>query len=87
MDAFKAGVIDIGYLGAAPVLLKTINAGVDVTILCRANSEGSAIIVADDISSFAGLNGKIVGVPGVATIQYLMLLYYAHELGYTVKAA
>jgi len=87
MDAFKGGYIDIGYLGAAPVLLKSINAGVEVTILCRANSEGSAIIVGDEISDFADLNGKIVGVPGTATIQYLMLLYYAHELGYVVKAA
>ncbi|MDD1771894.1 MAG: ABC transporter substrate-binding protein [Methanomassiliicoccales archaeon] len=87
MDAFAGNYIDIGYLGAPPTLLKAINANVDVTIVALVNTEGSAIVVGDGISSFEDLAGKTVGVPGPSSIQYLLLLYYADQQGYNVVAA
>jgi NitT/TauT family transport system substrate-binding protein len=87
MDAFKAGTIDMGYLGAPPVLLKVINAGVDVKIVGMVNSEGSAIVAANSITDFSQLQGKIVGTPGPGSIQHLLFVYEANKLGYTVKLA
>jgi hypothetical protein len=87
MDAFKAGSIDMGYLGAPPVLLKVINAGVDVKIVGLVNSEGSAIVAANSITDFSQLQGKIVGTPGPGSIQHLLFVYEAQKLGYTVKLA
>ncbi len=85
MDAFKAGTIDMGYLGAPPALLKVINSGVDIKIISLVNSEGSAIIAAKGITSFDQLNGKTIATPGPASIQHLLLLFYADEMGYKVK--
>jgi len=87
MDAFKAGSIDMGYLGAPPVLLKVINAGVDVKIIGLVNSEGSAIVAANSIVNFSDLQGKIVGTPGPGSIQHLLFVYEAQKYGFTVKLA
>ena len=85
MDAFKAGTINMGYLGAPPALLKVINAGVDIKIISLVNSEGSAIIAANGITTFDQLNNKTIATPGPASIQHLLLLFYANEHGYKVK--
>ena len=87
MDAFAAGVLDMGYLGAPPVLLKVINSGVNVKIIGLVNTEGSAIVAANSITDFSQLQGKIVGTPGPGSIQHLLFLYYAQQNGYTVKLA
>ncbi len=85
MDAFKAGTIDMGYLGAPPALLKVINAGTDIKIISLVNSEGSAIIAQNGITSFDQLNNKTIATPGPASIQHLLFLFYANEHGYKVK--
>lgn len=85
MDAFKAGTINMGYLGAPPALLKVINSGVDIKIISLVNSEGSAIIASNGITSFDQLNNKTIATPGPASIQHLLFLYYANEHGYKVK--
>lgn len=87
MDAFAAGSIDMGYLGAPPVLLKVINAGINVKIVGMVNSDGSAIIASNSIKDFSQLQGKIVGTPGPGSIQHLLFLYEAQKLGYTVRLA
>ena len=85
MDAFAASSINMGYLGAPPVLLKVINSGVDVKIVGLVNSEGSAIVAANSITSFSQLEGKVVGTPGPGSIQHLLFMYFAQQQGYTVK--
>jgi ABC-type nitrate/sulfonate/bicarbonate transport system substrate-binding protein len=45
MDGFLAGEIDMGYLGAAPALVKSINQDILITILAAVNMEGSALLV------------------------------------------
>jgi NitT/TauT family transport system substrate-binding protein len=87
MDAFKAGTIDMGYLGAPPALLRVINSGVDIKIISLVNTEGSAIIATNDITTFDQLNNKTIATPGPASIQHLLLLSYANEHGYKVKLA
>ncbi|HEY3420232.1 MAG TPA: ABC transporter substrate-binding protein [Methanomassiliicoccales archaeon] len=87
MDAFAAGSINVGYLGAPPVLLKVINSGVNVKIVGLVNSEGSAIVGSNSITNFSQLQGKIVGTPGPGSIQHLLFIYYAQQQGYVVKLA
>ncbi|MGB2825041.1 MAG: ABC transporter substrate-binding protein [Thermoplasmata archaeon] len=83
MDAFVAGHVDIGYLGAPPAILKKLNVDADTTIIAQANSEGSAIVVAtgSQISSLADLSGKIVATPGESSIQHLLLKIALNEQG------
>jgi ABC-type nitrate/sulfonate/bicarbonate transport system substrate-binding protein len=85
MDAFAAGVIDVGYLGAPPAILKMLNVGTDITVAALANSEGSAILAVEGIDSFDELENKTVATPGPSSIQHLLLLVYAEEQGFTMK--
>ncbi len=75
MTQFAAGNVDIGYLGAPPALLQHLNAGVDVTIISQANSEGSGLVVrtGSGITSVADLVNKTVATPGESSIQFLLL--------------
>ena len=83
MDAFVAGHVDVGYLGAPPAILKKLNINADTTIIAQANSEGSAIIIsaASDITSLADLSGMMVATPGESSIQHLLLKIALNEQG------
>lgn len=85
MDAFAANIIDVGYLGCPPTILKRINSDIKVQIVSVVNTDGSAIIAKSGISNFDGLNKKIVATPGPASIQHLLLLWYCTEHGYKLK--
>ncbi len=87
MQAFGAGSLDMGYLGAPPAILQHINAGVNTKIVAQANTEGSALVVGSGINSFADLNGKKIGDPGVSSIQHLLLLEIAKMNGFQAKSA
>lgn len=87
MDAFKAGVADMGYLGAPPTILKHLTAGVNTMIVAQANSEGSALIVNPTITSISELEGKTIATPGPSSIQQLLFLSIAASNGFTVKLA
>lgn len=75
MDAFVAGEVDVGYLGAPPAILKRINLNADTVIIAQANSEGSGLVVSvdSDIQSLADLVGRTVATPGETSIQHLLL--------------
>lgn len=89
MDAFVAGHVDIGYLGAPPAILKKLNVDADTTVIAQANSEGSAIVVASEsgISSLADLSGKIIATPGESSIQHLLLKIALAEEGLNLAKA
>ncbi len=87
MDGFAAGNVDIGYLGSPPAILKHLNAGVDTTIIAQVNTEGSAIVVAEDsgIETLADLEGKTIAAPGESSIQFLLLKTLMEQQGFTLK--
>ncbi|OPY34508.1 MAG: alkanesulfonate transporter substrate-binding subunit [Methanomassiliicoccales archaeon PtaU1.Bin124] len=87
MTAFAANAIDVAYLGAPPALQQRINAGTDIKIVALANAEGSAIVVANSINTFADLANKTVATPGPGSIQHLLLIYYANQQGYEIRLA
>lgn len=88
MDAFKAGAIDIGYLGMAPATLKRVKARVNITIVAGVNAEGSAIVVSSNILDITDLEGKNVAIPGFGTVQDILLriALNRYELNYSKLA-
>jgi NitT/TauT family transport system substrate-binding protein len=81
MEAFKAGEIDVAYLGGAPATLKRINDDIRIRIIAGANNEGSAIVVRKDIENFEDLRGKTIAIPGYGTVQDLLLRIAAEKHG------
>jgi NitT/TauT family transport system substrate-binding protein len=80
MEGFKAGEIDVGYLGGAPATLKRVNEDIEIKIIAGANNEGSAI-VARDVDSLKDLTGKKVAIPGFGTVQDFLLRMAAEKEG------
>lgn len=72
MKAFAAGELDVGYVGTPPALTHAAK-GVDIQILASVNSEGSALIVRKGIGKVEDLRGKSVAIPGVGSIQDILL--------------
>jgi NitT/TauT family transport system substrate-binding protein len=71
MSAFAAGALDMGYVGVAPATTAVANKTARVVVLAQVNTEGSAIVVKKDgkVQNIPELVGKIVAVPGHATVQ------------------
>jgi NitT/TauT family transport system substrate-binding protein len=75
MSAFAAGALDMGYVGEAPATTARANGAAKVTVLAQVNTEGSGLVVGKD-SAFRELShlvGKIVAIPGHATVQDFLL--------------
>jgi ABC-type nitrate/sulfonate/bicarbonate transport system substrate-binding protein len=90
MQGFDSGIIDMGYLGSPPAILKHLNVNTDnsnIRIVSQVNTEGSAIIVNADILTIEDLANKTIGTPGPGSIQHLLLLAFAQEHGFKVKLA
>jgi len=77
MTAFAAGDIDAGYVGCVPALIAKAK-GLDLVVVASANLEGSAIVAKPEIAAVPELNGRVVGTPGIGTIQD-SLLYMVEE--------
>ena len=75
MSAFSSNSLDTGYVGEAPIITAQANKVADVRIVAQANKEGSALVAAKDspIKNIADLRGKVVAIPGHATIQDVLL--------------
>jgi NitT/TauT family transport system substrate-binding protein len=87
MTAFSTGGIDMGYLGSPPAIIKHLNvndANSNIRIVAQANSEGSAIIVNNDIQTIADMGGKVIATPGPGSIQHLLLLAFAEANGFKI---
>lgn len=85
MQAFQTGEIDASYLGAAPAILKGVNDQIPITLLAGANTEGSALVVANGagVQSVPALAGRTVAVPQVGTVQYVLLRRLLEQNGLT----
>lgn len=87
MDGFLAGQIDMGYLGAAPAMVKRINQDIMITILAAVNLEGSAIMVSKEeydaghVTTISDLVGKGVYQPGPSTVQNFLLRLALNQSG------
>ncbi|MHA1653906.1 MAG: ABC transporter substrate-binding protein [Candidatus Thorarchaeota archaeon] len=90
MDGFLAGQIDMGYLGVAPALTKSINQNIEITILAAVNLEGSALMVskteydAGNVRNVSDLVGKIILQPGPSTVQNFLIRLALDQFGLSV---
>ena len=72
MEAFVAGLLDIGYVG--PPGRIAVSRGLPVRVVTGIAREGSSIIARPEIKSLADLVGKRVAVPVRGTIAHILLL-------------
>jgi NitT/TauT family transport system substrate-binding protein len=90
MDGFLAGQIDMGYLGAAPALTKSINQHINITVLATANLEGSSIMVLKGeydggrIVNISDLANKTIFHPGPSSVQAFLLRLALNQSGLSV---
>ncbi|MCP8323060.1 MAG: ABC transporter substrate-binding protein [Candidatus Methylarchaceae archaeon HK02M2] len=84
MMDFAAGELDAGYVGCVPALIMA-SKGAEIVILSSSNKEGSAIVAKPGISSVEELDGKIVGTPGLGSIQSVMIEMVAEEYNITLS--
>ncbi|MCP8310845.1 MAG: ABC transporter substrate-binding protein [Candidatus Methylarchaceae archaeon HK01M] len=82
MMDFAAGELDAGYVGCVPALIMA-SKGAEIVILSSSNEEGSAIVAKPEINSIEELDGKIVGHPGLGSIQSVMIKMVAEEFNVT----
>jgi len=75
MSGFSAGSIDAGYVGLAPVVVAVANKTAQLQILAQVNKNGSALVIkkAAPFTQLAELQGKVIAIPGHATIQDFLL--------------
>lgn len=83
MIAFSTGDLDAGYVGVVPALMAKAK-GVDIVIVASANLEGSALVSKDEIKSVLELDNKVVGTPGIGTIQDCLLYMVEKKFNITV---
>jgi NitT/TauT family transport system substrate-binding protein len=84
MQHFASGEVDFGILGIPPTMIARAQ-GVDVVVLASTNSEGSGIVVSPSIKQIKDLDGKMVGTPGIGSIQDAMLVIFAKQHNIKVK--
>jgi len=75
MSAFGSGDLDFGYVGQAPATAALLNGAADIQFIAQVNLEGSAIVArkGSGIDSVKGLAGRLVAIPGHATMQDFLL--------------
>jgi len=84
MQHMAAGEIDAATCGAVPVMI-TQGRGVDLVMVAGSNTEGSRLVVADQIRNVEDLDGKKVGTPGIGSIQNSMLDMVARKYNIKIK--
>jgi NitT/TauT family transport system substrate-binding protein len=75
MSAFAAQALDVGYVGLAPAITAVANNNIPLRLIAQVNTEGSAIVVGktSPCTSAADLKGKMIAIPGHATMQDFLL--------------
>jgi NitT/TauT family transport system substrate-binding protein len=81
MTGFLAGLVDMGYVGAAPALKTRINNGIAIKLLAGVNLEGSAIVVNPSITTTGELAGKKIATPAQGNVQDILLALASEQAG------
>jgi NitT/TauT family transport system substrate-binding protein len=76
MSAFGSGGLDMAYVGQAPVTIAVARGAAQVQVVALVNAEGSALVVRRDDASIRGvadLRGRVVAMPGLGSVQDVLL--------------
>ncbi len=86
MQQVSGGTLDLGFAGVAPII-STIDSDPTIKIIAALQGNGSGIIVGNNsgISKVADLDGKKIAIPGVGSIQDIMLrqLFSTNNIDYS----
>lgn len=74
----------MGDVGITPIL-QAASQGVDAIIVFSGSKENAPVIASGHIKTFKDLDGKVVGTPGLGTIQNTMLSMAAEKYGIKIK--
>lgn len=85
MSAYRAGFLDIAYLGSAPAILKSINEDINIEIIAGVNNNGSALVMNKGLSKSGSLNNKVIATPGFGTVQDCIVRMYADDSNIKVE--
>ena len=87
ISAFSAQALDAGYVGLAPAITAKANSTAHIQCVALVNTEGSAIVTGKEASgkSVADLKGKVVTIPGHATMQDFLLRRALKQQGVAVN--
>lgn len=80
MLSLANGEIDVAMAGSAP-LLQAASQGTDMKIISSITKDNAPIIARKEIKTFEELDGKVVGTPGIGTVQNTMLNLAAEKAG------
>lgn len=83
VSAFRAGDFDVAYVGQAPATIAAARGTADLEILALVNAEGSEIVVRADgpLRSVADLRGKTIAIPGIGSVQDLLVRKALRDVG------
>jgi NitT/TauT family transport system substrate-binding protein len=84
MQHMASGEVDFGTCGIVPAMI-TRGQGIDVVILAGGNTEGSGIVVKNEIKTPKDLDGKSIGTPGIGSIQDAMVDMVARKYNISIK--
>jgi len=70
-----AGQLDMAYLGEAPATIAAARGTAHIRVVAQVNTEGSALVVnkTSAINAVKDLRGKTVAVPGLSSVQDVLL--------------
>jgi len=74
--ALGAGQLDMAYLGEAPATIAAARGSAHIRVVAQANTEGSALVALPTgaVAGIGDLPGKTVAVPGLSSVQEVLLL-------------
>ena len=84
MQHMASGEVDFGTCGIVPAMI-TRGQGIDVVLLAGSNTEGSGIVVKNEIKTPKDLDGKSIGTPGIGSIQDAMVDMVARKYNISIK--
>jgi NitT/TauT family transport system substrate-binding protein len=85
MLAMANGEINVCVSVGYPAMLQAAAQGVDLKILLSTTKGNSPVVAGQHIKTFKDLNGKIVGTPGLNTLQNTFLNIAAKQYGIKFK--
>jgi ABC-type nitrate/sulfonate/bicarbonate transport system substrate-binding protein len=80
MMSVTNGELDVAMAGSTPILQAAAQ-GADVKIIMSITKDNAPVVARKDIATFKDLDGKVVGTPGLGTIQNTMLSLAAEKEG------
>ena len=85
MMSMANGEIDLNVITGFPPMLQAAAQGVDVKILLSTSKGSSPVVAGAHIKTFKDLDDKIIGTPGLGTLQNTLLSIAAKKYGIKFK--